>query len=104
MYFDPKCMIVAQPLSWDWHNDPIVAILYCRALQYPNILINDEEKSINKKIINIKPHNFLTDIQTKSKINLNKITDLSKQKIDETDNYQPKLEEILKIRSNLKHV
>ena len=73
-------------------------------LDTPNILINDEEKSINKKIINIKPHNFLTDIQTKSKINLNKITDLSKQKIDETDNYQPKLEEILKIRSNLKHV
>ena len=70
----------------------------------PNILINDEDKSINKKIINIKPRNFLTDIQTKSNISLNKITDLSKQKIDETDNYKPKLEEILKIRSNLKHV
>ena len=73
-------------------------------LDTPNILINNEDKSINKKIISVKTHNFLTDIQTKSNINLNKITDLSKQKIDETDNYQPKLEEILKIRSNLKHV
>ena len=73
-------------------------------LDTPNIRINNEDKSINKKIISIKTHHFLTDIQTKSKINLNKVTDLPEQKIDKTDNYKPKLEEILEIRSNLKHV
>ena len=73
-------------------------------LDTPNIEIKNGEKTINKKIISVKTHNFLRDIQTKSKINLNKIADLSKQKIDEIDNYKPKLEEILKIRSNLKRI
>ena len=73
-------------------------------LDTPNTEIKNGEKTINKKIISVKTHNFLTDIQTKSKINLNKVTDLSEQKIDEIDSYKPKLEEILEIRSNLKHV